>query len=440
MIDFTNKIYIKFCALLLCCATSKNLAATECNSSLFLHGIEIKETSRLTLVPEAKEMLKQSSSPSMEIHLTAYPVHPFPPVYNITFPNGQTMLILGTIHTVPLGCMLPYKLVNDIVNASDFVINEIYGQILPKQIRIIKDTKKSPDKENFNFLYMTDAHMEKMREKELEYSKRYYINDDGTEKFTGAQKCLENSVVASIAKSFDSNNCWYEKAGIIVSDDDTPTDFGPTNYWNEIYPKKLKIKGKILNVPSFNGKELHPLALEYLHKSFTGPCYTIPACGGMDNHLDEIALASGKEIYALEDQYDRYAEYPELIKEINENYKFGLVCFELAVQRLTSQTKVEKQEPQSIKFELLVKYSNLYAQELPKDPSLDLHKRNDIWIERIMTLNQTVFKHAFAYVGMGHLHDLFEKLKNHNFVISPRLSLEELEDIYTYHSGLAVKF
>ena len=66
-----------------------------------LCGIPVNYTSRLILIPEAQEMLKRVADPRIDMRLAIYPEHPCPPVYNITFPNGQNMLILGTTHTVP---------------------------------------------------------------------------------------------------------------------------------------------------------------------------------------------------------------------------------------------------------------------------------------------------------------------------------------------------
>ena len=67
---------------------------------------------------------------------------------------------------------------------------------------------------------------------------------------------LQKDVNTQMSEIFDSNNCWYEKAGIIVSDDNVDADFRSTKDGQTAYPKKLKIKGKIFIVPSRNGKEL----------------------------------------------------------------------------------------------------------------------------------------------------------------------------------------
>ena len=60
--------------------------------------------------------------PYADMRLSKYPGHPNPPVYEIIFPNGQKLLILGATHTVPLGCMLPYGLAHELIEASDFTI------------------------------------------------------------------------------------------------------------------------------------------------------------------------------------------------------------------------------------------------------------------------------------------------------------------------------
>ena len=153
----------------------------------------------------------------------------------------------------------------------------------------------------------------------------------------------------------------------------------------------------------------------------------------MDDHLDYMTSTYGKTLYAFEKSDDRYKEScaQELIETIDKECEIGFYYFKDAIKQLTLRPDEAKQKPEQVTFESAFSYGNFYSNELPKDNSLNLLERNNIWIQRIMALNQTVFKSAFAYVGKGHLHDLFEKLTKLGFTVSNRLSLAELEDRYS---------
>ncbi|MDP4725121.1 MAG: hypothetical protein NWS47_02375 [Alphaproteobacteria bacterium] len=412
------------------------LKTEETSMRTVVHFLELHETtSRLSLIPIAQEMLKRAIDPRIDLRLTKYPEHPCPPIYEVTFRNGQKMLILGTTHTVPLGCMLTYRIAHDIINASDFVINEICGKLLPGLTSEISEENHDVEEDENLTPYMTERRMQKIQKYVREFYlsetlKQYYLNSDDSIN----EEKLQKDVNTQMSKIFDSNNFWYENAGIIVTDDNVEADFGSTKDWPASYPKKLKIKGKIAIVPSRNGKELHPIALEFLHESFTGDTsYTRPICGGMDDHLHYMTSSCGKTLYAFEESADRYNEScaQELIETIDKNCENGFYAFKNRIESLQTHPDEAKQKSKQVTFESAMGYGNFYSNELIKDNSLNLLERNNIWIQRIMALNQRVFKSAFAYVGKGHLHDLFEKLTKLGFTVSERLSLAELEDRYS---------
>jgi hypothetical protein len=401
-----------------------------------VHFLETHEIpSHLSLIPIVQEMLKRVVDPRIDMRLTKYPEHPCPPIYEVTFPKGQKMLILGTTHTIPLGCMLPYRLAHKIIKASDFVINEINGQLLPGVSSEITEADDEVENDENLTPYMTESRIQKIKQSVREFYlgetlKEYYLNLDGSIN----EEKLQKDVNIRMSQIFDSSGHWYKKARIIVANDNVEADFGSTKDWSESYPKKLKIKGNVFIVPSRNGKELHPRALEFIYQTFTNIPYTTPICGGMDYHLDYMTSTHEKTLYAFEESADREgSRTEELIEKINKSYEESLCCFEDNIDKLSLQPGVEKQKSKSVTvmFEPAFDDINFYSNELSKAAPLNVLRRNDIWIQRIMALNETHFKHAFAYVGRDHLHDLFEKLTKLNFTVSARLSLAEFEDRYS---------
>lgn len=72
---------------------------------------------------------------------------------------------------------------------------------------------------------------------------------------------------------------------------------------------------------------------------------------------------------------------------------------------------------------------SFYSKELIIDNEPSVVERNSLWVQRFIKLNEDKFNRAFAYVGLGHLHDLFKKLKEVGFTISERLTLDKLDEI-----------
>ena len=151
-----------------------------------VHFLETHEIpSRLSLITIIQEMLKRAIDPRINLRLTKYPEHPCPPVYDIIFPNGKKMLILGTTHNVPLGCMLPYRLAHKIIKASDFVINEINGQLLPGVSSEITEADDEVKNDENLTPYMTESRIQKIKQSVREFYLgeaciKYYLNLDGS--------------------------------------------------------------------------------------------------------------------------------------------------------------------------------------------------------------------------------------------------------------------
>ena len=65
---------------------------------------------------------------------------------------------------------------------------------------------------------------------------------------------------------------------------------------------------------------------------------------------------------------------------------------------------------------------DFYSKTLLIDNDPSVLARNTLWVERLVKLNEKSFNRAFAYVGNGHLHDLFKKLKQSGFNVIERVS------------------
>ncbi len=116
--------------------------------SISISAGDIVWDNTLAVVPHATQTSQVQYDPYADMRLSQYPGHPNPPIYEITFPKGQKLLILGTTHNVPLGCMLPYQLAQELIEASDFAIGEIFGELLSHMPR------KKNKTNSFSFLFL----------------------------------------------------------------------------------------------------------------------------------------------------------------------------------------------------------------------------------------------------------------------------------------------
>ncbi len=235
-------------------------------------------------------------------------------------------------------------------------------------------------------------------------------------------------------------------------------------------PKNLKIKGKIITVPTENGKELHPLVLQKIYEFAWNSCtYIIPACGGMDDHLASITFALQKKAFSLENHNNRAAiDINTISKAIDKECSvwYGIAYFskEKFLEKFEEKDKnisrvfLEKLLGKNEEFfqsSLWLDYerwcerkrrrkngkianthtithlmlASFYSKELIIDNEPSVVERNSLWVQKLIKLNEEKFKLAFAHVGLGHLHDLFEKLKGVGFIVSDRLALDKLDEI-----------
>ncbi len=399
------------------------------------------------------------------MRLSQYPGHPNPPIYEIIFPNGQKLLILGTTHTVPLGCMLPYRLAHELIEASDFTIDEINGELLPRK----------KNKTNFfsllflNFLFQKcwdwASNFVFSQPEDTPYMTLDRIQKVKNSCFNSYKHFMTPARIdEELSNIFDPQGHWYENAGIIA-DEDAEVDFSLSRHFNEMYPKNLKIKGKVITVPTENGKELHPAALQEIYNLCTHTSlYAKPPCGGMDDHLLKMAHIRQKKCFSLESRKGRSTTARNNIsKKIDEQCSvwFGHVYFykKEFVEKLEegsariSRDFIEKiigkndeffQSTHWLEYKkecdrevekatstqtIAVMLQDFYSKTLLIDNDPSVLARNTLWVERLVKLNEKSFNRAFAHVGNGHLHDLFKKLKQSDFNVSERVSLAKLDEI-----------
>ncbi|MCX7342701.1 MAG: hypothetical protein NT128_00935 [Proteobacteria bacterium] len=340
------------------------------------------------------------NNPWSECHM-----HQNPPLFKITLPGGQVIVILGTTHTIPLSYILPECLVEDLIKQSVFTFNEIWGELLkggPSKVDSHFGCDSLPD-----FCFINDACRTKIKDIIRAFYKQFealYLNPES----------LESKVAEDMNSVFDENGKWYEKAGIVLrkirKDKENATNEKEECETDDLQPTHLviKVNGCELEVPV--DKELHPIVL-----SRVAP-YQLPLCGGMDKHLVIISLNAGKPIFALEQESERWGqEEMKCLRDSIENS--GIYPF-----KFFSHDK--PQGPLITKDTLHI----FYSVELPDHKSPGLLERNDLWVLRIMELVKEDFKLAFGHVGCGHLKDLFEKLEGNKCKVE-RLSLAKLQGL-----------
>ena len=267
--------------------------------SVFVTGVIFASTSvHVECLDIVARTSQKQYDPYADMRLSQYPGHPNPPIYEIIFPNGQKLLILGTTHTVPLGCMLPYRLAHELIEASDFTIDEINGELLPRK----------KNKTNFfsllflNFLFQKcwdwASNFVFSQPEDTPYMTLDRIQKVKNSYFNSYKHCMTPARIdEELSNIFDPQGHWYENAGIIA-DEDAEVDFSLSRHFNEMYRKNLKIKGKVIRVPTENGKELHPAALQKIYNLCTNiSLYAKPPCGGMDDHLGCMAHTNKKKAF-----------------------------------------------------------------------------------------------------------------------------------------------
>ncbi len=132
--------------------------------SIFITGVIFASTS---VLDDCLDIVARTPQAQYDLYadmrLSQYPGHPNPPIYEIIFPNGQKLLILGTTHTIPLECLLSLTTAKSIIEASAFSVNEIKGVVLPREgkICILKNALNGEIQE-LGPLYVDEEYMGKM--------------------------------------------------------------------------------------------------------------------------------------------------------------------------------------------------------------------------------------------------------------------------------------
>ena len=356
-----------------------------------IFACENEHDDSLTVARNGTQNSQVQYDPYADMRLSQYPGHPNPPIYEITFPNGQKLLILGVVHGIPLECYFSITTAKSIIEASAFSVNEIKGIILPSMV----DTSMVDNRSRF---YMA--------------AERCYMT---TERI---KKIKDSIIVEEFSKIFDSQGHWYEKAGIIANEaEKVDRDFCAS--LPSLQTINLKIKGKTVKVPAPNGQEIHPIALLPL----LGNMNPAPAFKGVDEHLDFLTYNGKKAVYAFESHDDSMTNgfIQELANKIDarpgDAFLYGV--------NILKSDKEKYYNPLFYPENLYI----FYSRELYFDQDPDVIERNGLWIQRLVKLNEEKFKLAFAHVGLFHLHDLFEKLKEVGFTVSERVSLAKLDEI-----------
>ncbi len=350
-------------------------------------------------------------NPWSDMGLSPCSMHQSPPLYMVTLPHGQKIILLGTTHNFPLACMLPYGLAQDLIEQSSFTFNEIFGELF-KGGRSKVDSHfclaSLPD-----FCYTSEAYREKIKAGIRACYEPFFVELP--------PEYLESEVDKYIASIFDENGKWYEKAGIVLRKISKDKESHKKEDYEEgknedplLTHLVIKVNGLEIEVP-IGKEELHPAALLLR----VAP-YPLPLCGGMDQHLVRISVNAGKPFFALEQERERWGQ--EQVKYLRgeiENLVIGM--FKWHIDQLKQQDPNVNDSPAF--------YKAFYSDELPDDKSPGLLERNNLWILRIMELKERDFKLAFGYVGRGHLKDLFKKLEDLKGKNVERLSLADLAEI-----------
>ncbi|MCE2715711.1 MAG: hypothetical protein ACK4V2_01250 [Pseudomonadota bacterium] len=371
--------------------------------------------------------------PYADMCLSAFPGHPHPPIYKVTLPKGQEIIFLGTVHTVPLECFLPYKVAHQLIEASQYIIDEINGELLgtsyeEKYRNAFQKAFNGQDPEYVDVLYVTQSSKQKMADDLI----KAYTSDYASMDIITATSWT-NSMLDRI---FDENDCWYHKAGLQV-ESDSLLEASAISVLEEgnlslkipgLTYKCIKINDVVYKVPTHKGKDLAPeifaylvpnnLELDNLYFSklqFYG--YSMPDVVGVEDHLISMKEAQEKILSSLEESPDRF---------ILEDFRDLEVSFD-------DVTIVKKEDIDNFLWHVFMhpltfedNTQILYSKEQPLPLATSL-RRNSLWTERLMTLNDKHFKQGFVFIGEGHLLDLFSKLADVGCTISNRLSVAELE-------------
>jgi len=336
--------------------------------------------------------------PYADMCLSAFPGHPHPPIYKVTLPKGQEIIFLGTVHTVPLECFLPYKVAHQLIEASQYIIDEINGELLgtsyeEKYRNAFQKAFNGQDPEYVDVLYVTQSSKQKMA-------------DDLIKAYTSDYASMDIITATSWTNSI--GNLSLKIPGLTY--------------------KCIKINDVVYKVPTHKGKDLAPeifaylvpnnLELDNLYFSklqFYG--YSMPDVVGVEDHLISMKEAQEKILSSLEESPDRF---------ILEDFRDLEVSFD-------DVTIVKKEDIDNFLWHVFMhpltfedNTQILYSKEQPLPLATSL-RRNSLWTERLMTLNDKHFKQGFVFIGEGHLLDLFSKLADVGCTISNRLSVAELE-------------
>ena len=169
--------------------------------------------------PEEVTDLVVLKNPWSDMGLSPCSMHQSPPLYMVTLPHEQKIILLGTTHDFPLTCMLPYGLAQDLIEQSAFVFNEIFGELFkggPSEVKAhfvlasLLGFNSPPKLDNLpDFCYTSKDCIKKIEDCTRAFYKQF-------NSLYPDQLSIESEVVKTMASIFDKNGKWYQKAGIVL--------------------------------------------------------------------------------------------------------------------------------------------------------------------------------------------------------------------------------
>lgn len=376
------------------------------------------ESEKDVIVYDGKIRISLSSiDPRADMCLSSCPMHQRPPIFLITLPHGQRIILIGTTHVFPLWCMLPYGLARELIEQSSFTFNEVHGELLYGACKKIGD---SGDKPIPDFAVVKKEDITKIAAGGRAFLQPFYSDNE-----------LDRKVDEAMSTIFDSDGSWYAKAGLLDRND---------------------ILGQIVReLPK--DRELHPAALSYAYEVLTDTqFYHPPSCGYMDHHLNQmVQINYGRILHALEDDEERFSDgffeknNAEMQATIVSDCQ-NIIWYKSAITNLLKYANGDKQNTTiesynpgqfySYKVKLKVDDTeevdsiNLAPTKLDQESyNFLVLERNVKWCTEIMSLDSKSFSLASGWGGILHLLDLFEKLRKKGCQVSTRLSLADLEEI-----------
>jgi hypothetical protein len=309
----------------------------------------------------------------------------------------NTVILVGTLHTVPLFCYMPYNVAENLVKRTCFLIDEINGDPLGEG-RLERSLSDAINSFRLNEGYA-----------EGDFILSFKQWADGIYTDLGR---LSEAADKKLNEYFDESGKWYPKAGI------TP---------DILKDVERESRGFINAV----GPELHPAFWEFMFKAsgFMGPnTYTPNPLGGIDDHLGSLGQRWHKRVFALETGITRtVAEISELSKKLSgkkgsDVYRSFYLSSDNVNETITKVKKGNNTEPKhyddkpvSILNSVPFLFEDYHTpKRLRLEDSEELRLRNQEWVERIrehiypMSLPKD--QHILMYVGQAHIDDLLRHM------------------------------